>query len=261
MPDITKHEETMFSYADLQTTDLDAAKAFYTGLFGWDVDEQPMGEGQVYAMFKKNGRTIAAASLQQPQQREAGVPPMWNAYFTVSDVDARAKEAEQAGGTIHAQPFDVFDAGRMSVITDPTGAFLCLWEPKENIGAEVMNEPNTLTWTECVSTDVHSSRAFFTSVFGWESDEMTTPSGGPYFVMKRNDQPVCGIMSTPAPGMPSFFLTYFEVANCDEAVEKAEELGASIEQRTTPIPGIGRFALITDPQGAGFGLLEAEQGT
>ena len=169
MPEITRHVETMFSYSDLQTTDLEAAKRFYMTLFDWDVDEFPMGEGQVYAMFKKDGKTTAAAALQQEQQRAAGVPPMWNTYFTVYDVDTRTKEAERAGGTIHAGPFDVFDSGRMSVIMDPNGAAFCLWQPKDDIGAEIMNEPNTLTWTECVASAVATARAFYSTLFAWEA--------------------------------------------------------------------------------------------
>jgi uncharacterized protein len=253
MPEITKHVETMFSYSDLQTTDLDGAKRFYTGLFGWDVDDQPMGEGQVYSMFKKNGKTTAAAALQQQQQIDAGAPPAWNAYFTVYDLDNRTKEAEQAGGTIHAGPFDVFDSGRMSVISDPNGAFFCLWQPKKNIGAEVMGEPNTLTWTEVMASDLDKAKTFYTELFGWSAE----PFGedGSYVVYKKDDQYVCGSMLPPGP-MPSFWLIYFAVENADDAVAKARELGATIQREATPIPTVGRFALITDPQGAGFGVLE-----
>lgn len=258
MPEITKHVETMFSYSDLSTTDLDAAKAFYTGLFGWDFDDVPMGEGGgVYTMFKKNGKTTAAASVQQEQQREAGVPPMWNAYFTVYDLDNRSKEAEQLGGTIHAGPFDVFDAGRMSVIADPTGAFFCLWEPKDNIGAEVMGEPNTLTWTEVVTPDLAKAQAFYTALFGWTPEAFG--EDGSYVVYKKDDQYVAGSMNPPQ-AMPSFWLIYFAVENADDAVAKAKALGGTIMREPTPIPTVGRFALITDPQGAGFGVLEPEAG-
>lgn len=154
MPEITKHVETMFSYADLSTTDLEGAKKFYTELFDWQVEDVPMGPNDFYAMFKKNGKTTAAAANQRKEQADAGVPPMWNTYFTVTDVDNRSKQAERAGGTIHAQPFDVFEAGRMSVISSPSGAFFSLWQAKNDIGAQIMNEPNTLTWTECISIDV-----------------------------------------------------------------------------------------------------------
>ncbi len=257
MPEITKHVETMFSYSDLQTTDLESAMTFYTSLFGWDVDEQPMGPGQVYAMFKRNGKTVSAASLQPEQQKEMGIPPMWSTYFTVFDLDNRTKEAEQGGGTIHAGPFDVFDAGRMSVIMEPAGSVFCLWEPKDNIGAEVMNEPNTLTWAECISNDVGKSREFLTTLFGWEAEAMDSPEGGTYTLLKKDDRPACGLMDPPGE-MPSFWLNYFAVADCDATVAKARELGAQIQREPTANPGVGRFALISDPQGAGFGILEPE---
>ncbi|MCA1840698.1 MAG: VOC family protein [Actinomycetota bacterium] len=258
MPEITKHVETMFSYADLSTTDLQGAKKFYTELFDWQVEDVPMGPNDFYAIFKKNGKTTAAAANQRKEQADAGVPAMWNTYFTVTDVDSRSKEAERAGGTIHAGPFDVFESGRMSVISSPSGAFFSLWQAKNDIGAQVMNEPNTLTWTECVSTDIQKDRAFFTELFGWDAEEMPEPSGGVYVLLRKEEQSVCGLMPVPAEGMPSFWLNYFNVADCEASVDKARKLGATIQRETTPIPGIGRFALVNDPQGAGFGLLEPE---
>ncbi|HET7483464.1 MAG TPA: VOC family protein [Actinomycetota bacterium] len=259
MPEISKHVETMYSYADLATTDLRGAIDFYTGLFGWDVDEVPLGEsGQVYAIFKKNGKTTAAAADQQPQQREAGVPPMWNTYFTVYDVDNRTKEAERAGGTIHAGPFDVFDNGRMSVIQDPNGAFFSIWQPATSIGAEVMHEHGALTWTESVQTDIEKGRAFYGELFGWDFDSMGMGDGKTYTVCKKDDVNVCGLMEPLGPDMPSFWLNYFAVDDCGAAVAAARDLGAQIMRDATPIPGVGTFGLINDPQGAGFGVLQGE---
>src|SRR5688572_27436353 len=168
MPAIDQHKEGTFSYADLATSDLDAATVFYTDLFGWQTDDQPMGEDptDIYRQFTKDGRVVCAAAKQRPEQAEAGVPSMWNVYFTVSDVDTAAKKCEAAGGTIHAQPFDVFEAGRMAVISDATGAFFCLWEPKQSIGSYVMNEANTLGWAESGSTDVAKAQAFYTEALG-----------------------------------------------------------------------------------------------
>ena len=258
MPEITKHVETMLSYVDLQTTDLEGAKAFYTKLFGWDVEEVPMGEGAVYAFFKKNGRTAAAAALQQPEQREAGIPPLWNTYFTVSDVDNRTKEAEQAGGTILAQPFDVFDSGRMSVIADPNGAVFSMWQATNHIGAEVMNEHGSLTWAECMGDDVDKGRKFYTELFGWNTQEMPTPEGGTYIIFRKDERPVVGLMGKPMPEMPSFWLNYFFVDDCAAIVKAATDLGSTTQVDTTPVPGVGKFAILIDPQGAGFGVLEPE---
>ncbi|MDQ3939808.1 MAG: VOC family protein, partial [Actinomycetota bacterium] len=147
MTQIARHEETMFSYSDLQATDINAARDFYTELFRWGVVEAPLPDGTSYVMFTKNDFPVAAASPQQPEQRAQGIPPSWATYFTVYDLEHRTKQAEASGGTIVAPPFDVLDVGRMSVIADPNGAVFCLWEPKTHIGAQLMNEPETLCWT------------------------------------------------------------------------------------------------------------------
>src|SRR5687767_5631659 len=102
VPEITKHDEGKFSYADLSTSDLDGATTFYVDLFGWHAEDAPMNENDptdIYRQFFKNGRVVCAAAKQRAEQAQAGVPPMWNIYFTVDDVDLKAKEVEAAGGT------------------------------------------------------------------------------------------------------------------------------------------------------------------
>ncbi|MGH2807027.1 MAG: VOC family protein [Actinomycetota bacterium] len=150
MPEYTRHDEGTFSWADLSTTDTDAARRFYSAVFGWELDVQQIPEeagGGVYIVAKRNGKDVCAIQEQRADQRDAGVPPMWNAYFTVEDVDTKAKEIEANGGTVHAPPFDVMTAGRMTVAQDPTGGFFSLWQAKDTIGAYVLAEPNTLRRT------------------------------------------------------------------------------------------------------------------
>ncbi len=258
MPEITSHKEGTFSYSDLQTSDLDGATRFYTDLFGWEIEDAPMSEdpGDIYRMFTKNGKAVCAASKQRPDQAEAGVPPMWNVYFSVSDVDTKAKEAEAAGGTVHMQPFDVFDAGRMAVIADPAGAFFCLWQPKENIGANVMNEPNTLTWAECGSTDVEKSKAFYTQLLGWTSEDRDMGPGGMYTVFSGHDQYSAGLMKSQMP--MSYWAIYFAVEDCKAMTEKVRAGGGQIMMDSEAIPEVGTISVVTDPQGAMFGMIEAE---
>jgi predicted enzyme related to lactoylglutathione lyase len=258
MPAIDKHKEGMFSYADLQTSDLDAATAFYTSLFGWAYDDQPMGEGpdDIYRMFNKDGRVVCAASKQRSEQADAGVPPMWNTYFTVSDVDTAAKRCDAAGGTVHMDPFDVFDSGRMAVISAPDGAFFCLWQAKESIGAEVMNEPNTLTWAESGSTDVEKARDFYAEALGWTFEEMDMGPNGKYTVFSVGDENVAGLMQSPAP--MSYWSIYFSVDDCKGLTEKAKSAGAQAMMDTQPVPTVGTISILTDPQGAMFGMLQPE---
>lgn len=256
MPEISSHNDGMFSYSDLTTTDIAAARIFYTDLFGWNVNEQPLPEGDVYLMFEKKGKVAAAASQQPGEQRAQGVPPMWNTYFTVSDLDLRTKEAEAAGGTIYADPFDVMEAGRMSVIADPTGAVFCLWEPKAAIGAEIMYEPNTLVWTECSTTDVDKARTFYSSVMGWTFEEADMGDAGTYTLFQAEDQYLGGMM--PSPMDMSYWMVYFAVGDCEQMTEKVRSMGGTIHLDAETVPSVGTLSIVSDPQGAMFGLLEPD---
>ena len=160
MGERTSHAPGTISWTDLETTDQDGAKAFYGGLFGWEYEDMPVGEGASYSMAKLNGRSTAAMSGQRAEDAARGVPPHWNLYVTVEDVDDAAGAVADAGGQVFAEPFDVFDAGRMAVIADPSGAALCLWQPGTNIGAEIVNEPGALTWADNATTDPAAAQAF-----------------------------------------------------------------------------------------------------
>ena len=148
MGDRTSHDAGTISWSDLATTDQDAAKEFYAGLFGWEYDEQPIDDDTTYSMGKLGDRIAAAISPQQSSESEQGIPPHWNVYVTVDDVDETTGKVDEAGGSVLAGPFDVFNAGKMSVIADPTGAVLCLWQAGDSIGAEVVNEPGALAWAD-----------------------------------------------------------------------------------------------------------------
>jgi len=154
------------SWTDLSTSDQAAAKSFYGDLFGWSFNDLPVGDGVVYSMATLKGDNVAAISPQQPEQVTAGVPPHWQMYVTVADVDASSALVEGAGGTVHVPPFDVMDAGRMAVIKDPAGAFLMLWTPTNNIGAGRVNEPGAFTWSELVATPNDRTASFYETVLG-----------------------------------------------------------------------------------------------
>ena len=260
MPEIIKHKEGMFSFADLQTNDLDAATTFYTDLFGWKTDDQDMGEGpdNPYRMFTKNGQVVSAVSRQRPEQVAQGMPPMWNVYFTVSDVDLKAKEAEAAGGTVIMPPFDVLDAGRMAVIADPAGAVSCLWQPKESIGATVMHEPNTLDWAESGSKNVEAARRFYTDVLGWNFDEMDMGEGKSYTLFKIGNDSVAGLMEVDEMPM-SYWSMYFNVEDCKSMTEKVRQMGGNVILEPGAAEGVGTFSIVTDPQGAMFGMITPDQ--
>ena len=131
MAEFTSHPKGTFSWPELATTDQKAGVAFYRSLFGWDVNEQPLGPGETYSMFQLRGKEVGAAYTMRPEERQSGAPPHWNAYVTVESADEAVKTPQELGGKVFAPPFDVMDAGRMAVLQDPTGAVFQVWEPKQ----------------------------------------------------------------------------------------------------------------------------------
>ena len=172
MGERTEYAPGTFSWADLSTTDQVAAKAFYSGLFGWEAEDLPIGDDMSYSMMRLGGRAVAAIGPQQETQRAAGVPPVWNSYVTVRSVDDAADRAATLGATLLAPPFDVMAAGRMAVVQDPQGAIVSLWEARESIGAELVNVPGTLCWNELVTADVDAATGFYGAMFGWTFEPM-----------------------------------------------------------------------------------------
>src|SRR5438876_5148565 len=165
MAERTQYTPGTFCWTDLTTTDQDGAKAFYSGLFGWEAEDLPVGDGLFYSMMRKDGKDVAAIATQPEQQREAGVPPTWNSYVSVEDADPVAERAGQLGANVHAPPFDVMDSGRMAVIQDPQGAFIQVWQPKQHFGAALVNAPGALCWNELQTTDMDGSAAFYRDLF------------------------------------------------------------------------------------------------
>src|SRR5438270_130152 len=106
------------------------------------IDDNPMGPDEFYTMFKLNDRNTGAAYTMRKEQREQGVPPYWGIYMAAANADEAAAKAAKLGATVLAPAFDVFDAGRMAVLRDPTGAIFSVWQPKRHIGMTIASEDN-----------------------------------------------------------------------------------------------------------------------
>jgi uncharacterized protein len=244
MGERTEHAPGTFSWADLSTSDTDGAKAFYTGLFGWDTEDTPIPEGGVYTMLSKGGKNVAALS----GARE-GQPSAWNSYVTVESADASAAAAKEHGGTLAMEAFDVMDVGRMAVVQDPTGAFFAVWEPRASIGAERVNEPGALTLNQLNTSNAERAQEFYEGVFGWRFESV---EGGdrPYWGIYTGDRLNGGMMEQS----PSAWLVYFGSESVDDDAGKIAELGGTVIVPPMPVPG-GRILVAQDPQGAVFALL------
>ena len=259
MTEIKKHEPGTFCWVELSTTDGEAAKKFYTGLFGWTPDDRPMGPGMVYTMLNLGSKNSGALYQMEPEKIAQGIPPHWMSYVSITSADETTAKAKELGATLLAGPFDVMTHGRMAVIQDPTGAVFSLWQPKDHPGAAVVNVPNSFCWNELMTTDTTKDGKFYSGLFGWSRDKQNF---GPleYTMFKNEERSAGGMLKiTPEMGpIPPNWLVYFAVDDCDAKTQKATELGASVMKAPDDIPGVGRFSILTDPQGAAFALIKLE---
>ena len=258
MGERTRYEPGTFSWVDLSTTDPDAAKAFYGGLFGWEAHDMPAGAAGTYTMLRLDGDDVAALSAQSEQERSLGLPPHWNSYVTVEDVDASAARAQALGATVLAGPFDVLRAGRMAVVRDPTGAVLSLWQPGEHIGARRVNDLGCLCWNDLMTDDTRAAAEFYTALFGWAVE---TFSGGEatYTIWKVGDRSNGGMLELTEQhgGAPPHWLPYFTVESCDAFTQTVEASGGAGLAGPMDVP-VGRIAAAQDPQGAAFAVFEGQ---
>ncbi len=251
MGERTQYTPGTFSWTDLTTTDQDAAKAFYTGLFGWEIEDVPVGDGVHYSMARVGGKEVGAISPQPEMMRDAGAPPTWNSYVTVESADAAADRAKQLGANVVAPPFDVMDAGRMAAIQDPQSAFFFVWQAKDTIGAALVNAPGALCWNELASPDLDASTAFYSGLFGWDISPFEG-SPEPYLSIKNGEANNGGIREVRPPE-PPHWLVYFATEDIDAGLAKVEELGGT--KLAGPIDiQMAKIGIVQDPQGAVFAL-------
>ena len=258
----TSYEPGTFSYAELATTDVNDAKRFYGGLFGWEFEDVPVPDSEPYTVVRIDGDSVAGLAPMQDQQRDAGMPPFWFSYITVASADEAAGRVGALGGRVHAEPFDVMDQGRMAVIADPTGAMFGIWEPREGIGAEVVNEPGTLTWNDLATNDTDAASRFYSGLFGWSFEELETGEAPPYWSISHGGAAAGrnGGMRELTPdeqGVPPNWASYFAVESVDDTLTQAQGLGGGVVFGPLEVPA-GKFAALHDPQRAVFSVVEGE---
>lgn len=238
-----------FCWVDLTSPDQPGAKAFYQGLFGWEAEDVPMGDGAVYSMMKVDGQQVCAISPQNENQ--AGMPPVWSSYVCVADADSVANSAKELGAEVHAPPFDVFDAGRLAVLQDPQGAFVMLWQPNQHHGAQLVNAPGAFCWNELYTPDMDASAHFYGELFGWTTAQFDN-SPTPYLVIS-NDGRANGGITEVQEGMPPAWLAYFAVEDIDAGLAKVGELGGGTIVGPIDI-NVAKLGIVRDPQGGVFAL-------
>ena len=262
MPVVTSHAPGTPSWSELSTTDEAGALSFYSALFGWEDEANEMGPNWYYHMQKVQDQYACSIYQQGEEERSQNVPPHWNIYFTVENVDETMATITRNGGNVVFGPHDVFEAGRMAMCQDPQDAFFAIWQPKMHIGAGIKGEAGATCWHELLTTDQNAALDFYVATLGVERGPFMESSQ--YAMLNAGGTEVAGVMQmTPEMGVfPPHWAVYFGVENVDEMVARAQSLGATVYVPGTDIvpfegqPAIGRFAALGDPQGAAFSIFQ-----
>ena len=259
-------------WIDTSQPDADAACDFYRGLFGWQLEDMmPPGAPGKYFIGRIRGGDVAAIGSSSEGGPDAAV---WNTYIWVDSADETAAKARAAGGNVVAEPFDVMDAGRMAILTDPEGAAFCVWQPGNHKGAQVVNEHGALNFNTLLTRDPDAAEAFYGAVFGWQ--RLRIPSGVMWTLPGYGDhlaQKTPGLREQMAQmGAPDGFIDVvaalspidaddsdaaahwsltFGIDDVAAAAAQARELGGTVVAEPRDAPW-ARLAVIADPQGATF---------
>jgi len=257
MPESKTATLNTFCWTELSTSDPAAARKFYTDLFGWTVAEMPMPDGSTYAMMRIGDKDVCGVRALGEDAKKMGAPPHWLSYVAVKSADDGAKAVAKLGGKALAGPMDI-GPGRMVVAQDPTGGVFALWQETGSMGTAIAGETNTLFWTELVTTNVDAAGKFYTGLFGWKANPVDMGPMGTYTVLKAGEKDAGGMLPIP-PGVKdphTAWVNYYAVADCDATVAKAQKKGAQVHMPATDAPGVGRFAVLADPQGAVFAVIK-----
>ena len=246
------------AWVDLSSSDPTASREFYASLFGWDITVSADPQYGGYAMAKIGDKDVAGIGPTQSPE----APTAWMLYIGTHDAEDLAAKVQAGGGTVIAPPFDVADQGRMAVFQDPSGAFISAWQPV-SMGGFHTDGPNTFGWAELNARGIEKAIPFYSHVFGWTHTTREMGEGQPpYTEFQLGGESIAGGMEmnpmVPAQ-VPSYWMVYFTVDDVDSAFRTAIEAGGQAMLPAHDFPG-GRFAILSDPQGAVFGVIKMAEG-
>jgi uncharacterized protein len=240
-----------FTWHELISTDAVTATKFYTGLFGYVVDEMPAGQMGTYRIFKLGDIAIGGV-LQAP----TGVPSHWLVYVGVQDTDATAKKISSLGGRLTVSPTTVPDMLRFACATDANGGapFGIITGLGAGANAPPYDGPTrlgTFCWDELHTRDLEGAKKFYGALFGWSGK--SGEGEMPYWHWTRDGKEIGGMTQhMGGPGVPPHWLGYLAVSDVDATTKKAETLGGKVLLPTMDIPKVGTFSVVQDPTGAVF---------
>jgi uncharacterized protein len=246
----SKHTSGRFSWHELMTSDVASARSYYGELLGWTFSEMDMGPAGTYTIAK-SGATDVGGFMKTEAGK--GIPTHWVGYATTPDVDGLAKRVEKLGGKVHVPPTDIPNVGRFTIFADAQGGTLGALNLLEEKNLDAQPANGAFCWDELHTRDAAKAFAQYAELFNWGVKEMDMGPGGTYRVATREGKDSAGI-TTAQPGKPVMWLSYILVDDVDASTKRSDKLGGKTLVPPTDYPGMGRFSILQDPQGAVFAL-------
>jgi uncharacterized protein len=249
-----------FCWHEIGTTDVSAANEFYGPLMGWNLSETIDSETMPYTVIKNEDISVGGLYKLTDEMTQKGIPPHWLPYVAVEDVDGTASKAADLGGKVLTGPIDLPGSGRLVVIEDPTGGVLAAWQAENVLGSPMGLKHGSRGWVELTTKDTEKAGKFYQDLFGWGVQLMPMGEAN-YTCFKAGETMVGGMMDMPPDcgEMPPCWTIYFNVDDCDAAARKVSETGGKVIMEPQDIPNVGRFSIVTDPQGVGFAIIKMNE--
>ncbi|GGW40983.1 hydrolase [Streptomyces lucensis JCM 4490] len=235
-------------------SDVEGAKRFYGDVLGWTFGESSSEYGN-YTQAYVDGRAVAAVVPPMPGQEGQS---QWCLYLASPDAEATAAKIRENGGEVLMGPMRVGDFGTMCLAREPSGAVFGVWQAGTHEGFEApAATPGAYCWAEVFTREPETADAFLSAVFPYRMKEIEDQAVD-FRMFDLGEDTVLGRMRMTEdfpPEVPSYVNVYFAVDDCDEAVARATTLGGILRFGPMSSP-FGRFAALSDPQGANFSVID-----
>jgi uncharacterized protein len=251
-----EHHVGKVIFVELVTPDLAAAEKFYAGLFGWTFREIPVGRAN-YAEATLDGYPVAGL-IQKAMPAGERRQPAWLTFIAVRDVDAARKAALQGGAKVLSEPHTVPDRGREAVFSDPQGAVFAVLDSGRGDPPDFLPAPGAWIWSSLITSDPDTDVAFYQTLFDYEVFDLPADPGAQHLMLASDNFARASANTLPAsrPKGPPHWLNYVRVDEIDKTVAQLIARGRRVLVEPRVDRHGGKIALVADPQGAAFGLLE-----
>ncbi len=254
-----EHHAGKVIFVELVTPDLSAAKQFYAGLFGWTFRDIQADKSE-YAEASLDGRPVAGLvqrDIPAGKQRQ----PAWLGFIAVSDVDATTTIALQHGAKVLFEPHNIPDRGREAVFADPQGAVFAVLASSSGDPPDVLAAPGEWIWSALITTDPDKGAAFYQMLFDYEVYEVyevPSDNGAQHLMLVSDNYARASVNSLPAnkPKIRPHWLNFVRVSDTAMMAAKVVALGGRVLVEPRVDRDGGKIAVVADPLGAPFGLLE-----